>query len=148
MRRKPELDGRPLAFSNLPHDATVDVPAGVERYVDVVSIPWIAEQQGELPIRLEIREPFPANQAEWLTPGAWRLRLEVAAENVSAQEVELVIRFDGAWPADPPERIWDAVSIQGPVKPGSIAAPRAPLLLGPQQQLEQALAADEEAEDG
>jgi hypothetical protein len=127
-RPKPELDGRALAWSNLEHTAAVNIAPGVERYVDVISIVrdlgrW---PQGEIPTRVEIKDPPPANQAEWLAPGTWRLRLEVSAENVSAVEWDVAVHFPGVWPQDPPYRVWEVIGVEGPAAPASIGRPSVP----------------------
>lgn len=50
IRRKPELDGRALAWSNADPAGVVDIPAEVERPADVISITrnWAPGQQGHI----------------------------------------------------------------------------------------------------
>jgi hypothetical protein len=129
-RVKPELDGRPLAWSNTDPTAQVDIPAKAERPFDVISVvrDWTTiSVPPDLPIRVEIRGPFyPANEAHVLSPGAWRIQLEVSAEHVSAKGFEVVAVFPGFWPADPPERVWEVINVEGPAKLGSISSPPEP----------------------
>lgn len=142
VRRKPELDGRALAWSNVAHTEPVDIPPGVERLLDLVAMPRDWNNQGQIPMTIQIKQPGPASHAERLPPGKWRLRLEIAAENVAAKEVEIAISFSGIWPADPPERIWEAVAVAGPGPRNSIAGPPQPQMLPAEEQLERALEAD------
>jgi hypothetical protein len=128
-RQRPELDGRALAWSNTDPAALVDIPASAERPVDVVSVvrDWSLAEPGHLPILVQIRGPYyPANEAQRLTPGSWRVQLEVSAENVTAKGIEVIVAFPGFWPRDPPERVWKVIEVQGPAKLGSISSPPEP----------------------
>lgn len=142
IRGKPELDGRPLTWANDPR-ATADIPAGVERYLDVVWIPRRWQEQGQMPLVLSIQLPHPANNAQVLGPGGWRLRLQVSGDNIPATPYEIQVTFDGYWPADPPHRIWDAVAVRGPASTIDADEPPRPRMRGAEQQLAQAMANDE-----
>jgi hypothetical protein len=112
-RTRAELDGRALKWGGSAL-ATVDVPRRGQRPVDFLEITREPAQQGTIPMRIYIQGDAPASHANDLPPGGWRVRLVLSADNVSAEEYEMRVRFDGTWPPEPLDRIWDAVVAQGP----------------------------------
>ena len=115
LRTRPELDGRPLKWGGS-SESTVDVPPRVERPVDLLAITRDPARQGDLPMSIYIQGEPPANLANDLPPGSWGIRLMLSADNCTAVLYEVRVLFEGTWPAEPLDRIWDAVVMQGPAR--------------------------------
>ena len=115
LRTRPELDGRPLKWGGS-SDSTVDVPPKVERSVDLLAITRDPARHRDLPMSIYIQGVPPANRANDLPPGSWRIRLMLSADNCAAKLYEVRLLFDGTWPAEPLDGIWDAVVMQGPAR--------------------------------
>jgi hypothetical protein len=120
-RLKWELDGRDLAWSSswasvqpLIAATAKDIAPRTERPLDFLSIHRDGGRQGQLPIRLEIPPPVPANAAHVLLPGAWRVRLELSADNAAARTVFVAFRFDGSWLTAADQTMWDVVHVSEP----------------------------------
>lgn len=115
LRTRAELDGRPLKWGGSTQSA-VDVPPKAERPVDLLAITRDVARQGAIPMSVYIQGDPPASRANDLPPGGWRIRLMLSADNFSAEQYEMRVMFDGTWPAEPVDRIWDAVVLQGPAR--------------------------------
>jgi hypothetical protein len=137
-----DLHGRLLVWSNSPGQATViDIPPGGERYIDLISIVRDWQNQGFIEMTLQIGQPAPAGGSERLSSGSWQLTLEVSADNVTAVTRHVAVTFNGAWPADPPERVWQEIAV-APPSPKPHGQPPRPARLPIEEQLQQAVAED------
>jgi hypothetical protein len=112
-RVRPELDGRPLKWGGSAQPI-LDVPPNVERPVDLLAITRDLAHQGAIPMTIFIQGEPPANRANDLPPGGWRIRLMLSADNSRAELYEVSVMFDGTWPAERVDQIWDAVVVRGP----------------------------------
>ena len=146
VRGKFDLHGRAVVWSNSPSRAVaVDIPPGGERYVDLVAIPRDWQNQGMIHMTLQIGPPPPVSQSERLSPGSWQLALELSADNVSAVTRHVSVTFNGLWPDDPPERIWNEIAVAAPGATPHDRPPR-PANLPIEEQLAQAVAEDAAAD--
>lgn len=142
LRGKFDLHGRALVWSNSPGQATaVDIPPSGERYVDVVAIPRDWDHQGAIEMMLQIGQFAPAAHSERLSPGSWQFALELSADNVGAVTRHVAVTFNGVWPDNPPERIWDEIAVAPPSLTPHDRPPR-PANLPIEEQLAQAVADD------
>lgn len=147
VKGKFDLHGRALVWSNSPGQAVaVDIPPGGERYVDLVAIPRDWQNFDPIDMTLQIGPPPPASQSERLSPGSWQLALELSADNVSAVTRHVGVTFNGVWPDNPPERIWNEIAIAAPAATTHDHPPR-PANLPIEEQLAQAVAEDAAADD-
>jgi hypothetical protein len=146
VRGKFDLHGRALVWSNSPRQAVaVDIPPGGERYVDLVAIPRDWQNQGMIEMTLQIGPPPPASQSGRLSPGSWQFALELSADNLSAVTRHVGVTFNGVWPDNPPDRIWNEIAVAQPASTPHDQPPR-PANLPIEEQLAQAVAEDEAAE--
>jgi hypothetical protein len=121
-----------------------------ERPLDLFAVTRDWNAQGEMPLELQIGAVRPANRADRLPPGAWRVRIEVAADNASPSTAYLSFRFDGAWPGgvdDDESRIWAAIAVQAPSARPPVRPPR-PELVSAEEMLADALEADAQDDRG
>jgi hypothetical protein len=143
---KPEIDGADLVWSNRSEEP-LDIPPRSERPLDLFAIVRDWDAQGDMPMALQIGSKVPANRADQLSPGAWRVKLEASADNASPQTCYVAFRFDGAWPGGAPAAIWRAVTVRGPSTRPETDPPPRPELPGPAELLLEVLHEDEEREE-
>jgi hypothetical protein len=57
---------------------------------------------------------WPPNESNILEPALWRLELLVCGDNITPERAFFTISFDGAWPEQGREAIWDHFVVGGP----------------------------------
>jgi hypothetical protein len=143
LRGRFDLHARALVWSNSPGQATAgDIPPGAERYLDLIAIVRDWQNQGFIGMTLQIGQPATAGGSERLSPGSWRFALEVSADNVSAFIRYVAVTFNGLWPDNPPERVWDEIAVGLPSVKSQGQPPR-PTNRTIGERLEQATARDD-----
>jgi hypothetical protein len=58
--------------------------------------------------------PLPPNQANVLDPATWQLELMVCGDNIRAERCFITIDFDGTWPDNADDEIWEHILVRGP----------------------------------
>lgn len=145
VRERSELDARALAWANTPTDATVDIPAGSARPLDLLAVMQNANA-GTAIMRLEIAIGtigHPTSGANFFTdPGSWRIELVVDGDNVEVMRRYVSLGFSAEWWDPASGNLWThAVRIAGPSAHAPSTATEAPT---PAQLLQEA--ADQDAE--
>jgi len=92
-------DSIPLVWSYNAEIETVDIPQGINRYVDLARVqsdvdgfqPQLRLRSGGVSIPLQYEYLFKSN-------GVFRLTVLVSAQEVKPQQIKIVLRRDGAWP--------------------------------------------------
>jgi hypothetical protein len=90
---------------------------------------------------LQIGLPAPAGGSEQLSPGSWRFAVELSADNVPAVTRHVAVTFNGVWPDNPPERVWDEIVV-APPSASPHERPPTPRNLTIEEQLQQAVGDD------
>lgn len=140
----PEMDAATFIWSNRPGEPALDIPPKSERPLDLFAILRDWQAQGEMPMGLQIGV-IPANRADQLAPGAWRVKLEASADNASPRTSYIAFRFDGSWPGNPADGsgIWRAVAVDDPRKRPPHRPPT-PEVRDPAEELAEAVQQDDE----
>jgi hypothetical protein len=110
--RHPEIEGAVLAWANRTGELSLEIPRNSKRPLDLFKIRRDWEAQGQMPITLMTTALAQIPLPQDLDPGSWRVKLESTADNASPHTGYVTFRFDGAWPAGPPESIWRAVAVE------------------------------------
>jgi len=92
-------DSIPLIWSYNAEIETVDIPQGINRYVDLARVrsdvdgfqPQLRSHSGEVLFPLRYGPLFTSN-------GIFRLTVLVSAQDVKPQQIKIVLSWDGAWP--------------------------------------------------
>jgi hypothetical protein len=105
----PNLGDFPLTWSNShPTTTTRNIPSGVERHIDLLSV--IEHNPSGGPARQLIMavHPEPSDSRHHLPPGRYLIALDVTARNADAQRYTVLVSYDGGWSPD----VWDHLKVE------------------------------------
>jgi len=119
VRGRITLGDQSLRWSNSSQEAKrtyTSIPAGVTRRVDFVRVENGLDEQGRLPLVLDVW-PQPVNQRTHLRSASLAIELAVTASNADARRYTVVVHFDGHFDAGYAQhagRIWDHLRVVPP----------------------------------